>query len=337
MKQNVLKSILNNNRAKGGIAALALAVIIGGAALISEPSEVAELPSFTEPIMEATLQEEETPLAAAPKVTKKTTKKTSKKTVKIAKAAKKTYTNKLPATTKTTTKNSTATDKANNTITNTKVETQVVTAVTEKYTKKKKTKAVTTTTTTTVTTTVTTKALATPTPAPTEQKAAASSTTTAAYVTTASKLAPKMNQNVLNAYETLGFKITVSPSVNYSGYYNTKDRMITLNARQLEIFPDTVYHELGHFVAFIAGNVDTKADFGAIYAAEKDKMTGVNKAYNSQNASEYFAESVKEYIVNPGALKSSRPKTYAAVESAIGKVTDSRVASAKKVYASIWK
>ncbi|MBQ7372302.1 MAG: hypothetical protein IJW67_10595 [Blautia sp.] len=146
-----------------------------------------------------------------------------------------------------------------------------------------------------------------------------------------------MNQSVLKAYESLGFKVTVSPSVNYSGYSNTKDRMITLNARQLEIFPDTIYHELGHFVAFIAGNVDTKTDFAAIYAAEKDKMTGVNKAYNTQNASEYFAESVKEYIVSPSALKSSRPKTYAAVESALSKVTDSRVASVQKVYASIWK
>ena len=61
---------------------------------------------------------------------------------------------------------------------------------------------------------------------------------------------------------------------------------------------DSVYHELGHFLAFIAGNADKTASFQSIFAAEKANVTAFNKAYVTQNASEYFAESVKDYILN---------------------------------------
>ncbi len=32
-----------------------------------------------------------------------------------------------------------------------------------------------------------------------------------------------------------------------------------------------LYHELGHFLAFIAGNVDKTSGFQSIYTAEKEK------------------------------------------------------------------
>ena len=128
-----------------------------------------------------------------------------------------------------------------------------------------------------------------------------------------------------------GFKIVVDPSVNYYGYFDARSRSITM--KQID---DSVYHELGHFLAFIAGNVDKTASFQSIFAAEKANVTAFNKAYVTQNASEYFAESVKDYILNNASLKSTRPQTYAAVQNALNQITDAQIAKIQKIYGAFW-
>lgn len=321
MSTNV-KELLKSRILFKRILAFLIAVVVGSATLnIYAISPESEFPEFTDPIMEAIIPEEEPPLAAAPKVTTTTTKKTTTKNVKLSKAATKTYTSKLPTTKKITTKKTTS---SKSTVT---TETTVSTAVTEKFTKKSKTKVVTTTVTTTVKTTTVAKATPTPTPKPTYKK----------YTTTADKLAPKMAKNVLDAYKTLNFTVIVDPNVTYSGYFNSREQSITLNAKQMDSFPDTIYHELGHFLAFVAGNVDTTADFAAIYKAEKGKFTGVNKTYATQSSSEFFAECVRVYYVDSAKLKKECPKTYAAIEKALKAVTDARIQAMKKVYAPYWK
>ena len=89
---------------------------------------------------------------------------------------------------------------------------------------------------------------------------------------------------------TEGFELIIDSSVSYSGYFNARTQSI-----RLKFEDDTIYHEMGHFLAFIAGNADTKDSFKAIYAAEKDKVTGANKNYVTQDSSEYFAESPVRY------------------------------------------
>jgi hypothetical protein len=300
---------------------LALAVLIAGSALF-QSADVPELPEFTDPVVETEIEEEETPLASKPKVTTKSSKKTTKKKVKISKAASKTYKKTLPTTKKTTTKKQTS---KTQTVT---TQTTVTTATTEQYTKKSKVKAVSTTVTTTVKTTTVAKATATPTPTPkTYQK----------YTASVDVIAPQMDSRVIRAYQTLGFTITVDPDVNYSGYFAAKTRSITLNAKQQDLYSDTIYHELGHFLAFIAGNADQTASFKAIYAEEKSQLTGVSKTYASQSSSEFFAECVKLYVTTPATLKSTCPKTYDAITSALDLVTDARVAAIQKAYRAIWK
>ena len=98
-----------------------------------------------------------------------------------------------------------------------------------------------------------------------------------------------------------------------------------------------LFHELGHFLAFIAGNADKTSSFVAVYNNEKSKYTGLSKSYATQNSSEYFADSVRDYVENPSALKSQRPQTYAAVVEALNKVTDSQVSKVQKVYGPFWK
>lgn len=126
-------------------------------------------------------------------------------------------------------------------------------------------------------------------------------------------LAPKANTCVLHAFEYLGFKLEQKSSASYSGYFTAKERKI-----YLKNFSGTViYHELGHFLAWISGSRDKTAEFKAIYEKEKSKMTSANRVYNTQNSSEYFAESYREFCINPNGLKKQRPQTYNAIKAAV--------------------
>ena len=320
-----LKEFFRRKKIAAGCVAAAAVITAGSLAVVWQNSDVPELPSYTDPVVETTLTGDDTPLASKPKVTTKTTSKTktSKKNVKLKSAAKKTYTKSLPTTKKT----KTSTKKTNNTTT-VKTQTTVKTATTEKYTRKSKNKVVTQKVTTTVKTTTTVTAAATT----TAKTTTASTAKQEKHTASVSAIAPKMDSRVLNAYTKMGFTVTVDPSVSYAGYFDARTQSITLQAED-----DTIYHELGHFLAFIAGNVDRSSSFAAVYNSEKSKYTAVNKAYATQNASEYFAESVRNYILDPQMLKSQRPQTYAAVADALSKVTDDRVDKIIKLYSPIWK
>ena len=336
MKGKKLTEWLANKKVVSSCAAIALAAVIGGVSLFSGAGETPEFPSYTDPIMETSIIEDETPLASQPKTTVKTTSstKTTRKTVKLKKASKKSYTKKLKTKTKVTNK----TNKSGNTTVDTK--TTVVTKATAKYTKKSKKKVVTSKITTTVQTTTTQQvSIANETAVSTtssgtsvsQATAASSSQNQSKYEANVASVAGKMDNRVIAAYQQLGFKLVVDPSVNYSGYFDARSRSITM--KQID---DSVYHELGHFLAFIAGNADKTASFQSIFAAEKANVTAFNKAYVTQNASEYFAESVKDYILNNASLKSSRPQTYAAVQNALNQITDAQIAKIQKIYGAFW-
>lgn len=322
MKKRITE-LLKKRRVAAGLTAIVLAVAVGSVAVVQQKSQIPELPVYTDPEMETNIEEEETPLADKPVVKTTTSKKTTTKKVKMKKAAAKTYTKELPATS--TTSKKTAQTSSASVVT----KTTVVKKIEEKYTKKSKVKVVTTVATTTVTTTTTPKA-----GASTGVNSATTANNNSGVTGTVEvgQLAPKEDSRVLTAYRTLGFKVNVDPSVSYSGYFNARNRQITLKKVN-----ETIYHELGHFIAFIAGNVDTTSEFKTIYNQEKSLYTAYNKAYVTQNSSEYFAESAKEYVLNPGALKAARPKTYEAVRSAVESITDERIAKIQKYYGAIWK
>lgn len=313
--------------AAGCIAAAAL-ITAGSFAMVWQDSQVPELPNYTDPVVEQTIEDDDTPLASQPKVTTKTTKssKTTKKNIKLKAAATKTYTKKLPTTKKTTNK----TTKKNQTTT-IKITTTVQTDTSRKYTKKSKNVVQTQKVTTTVQTTTTVVAAAS-----TTVNATTAGSTTAKKekytVSNVASIAPQMDSRVLNAFTKMGFTVIVDPSVSYAGYFDGRSRTITLKVED-----DTIYHELGHYLAFIAGNVDKNAAFASVYNSEKSKFTGVRKAYATQNASEYFAESVLEYTENPSVLKAQRPQTYEAITNALSKVTDAQVNKIMNVYKVIWK
>lgn len=319
----------------GGIA-LAAAVLVTGSWYTSQETGTTTIPQLVEYVDtddgSIVIPEEEVPLASKPVVkVKKTTKKTTKKSKMKAKATKTAKTTSRSKKTKTTKKES-STQKVS-------TETTVLTTVVSATKKKSNIKTVTTTVETTVKTTTTNK----PKAATTKTTTAAKSTSTTAKTTTASSssntmqtvstvnvrtIAPKAHANVLKAFENLEFKIEINPTVNYSGYFSVKAHSITLKKNS----SDTIYHELGHFVGWLAGNVDTSSAFTKIYNAEKGALKSANYQYVTQNSSEYFAESYKEYVLSPQNLKATRPQTYEYIANAVGKITDARTATIKAAY-----
>ncbi len=286
MKKNTLKEKI---LVAASCAAIALSVVVSGAGIqdmvTPAPIEIAEDVGVNSNV---NIGEEDVPLGNS-KVTTKTTTKTTKKTKKLKKAATKT---------KTTTKISTKTSSSTKTTANNRVRTDTTIVTTVKTAEKKKSKVQTITTTvkTTVKTTTTTLE---------------SGTADISKVASSSKASP-----VMNLFKKLGYKVVINPNVNYTGYFSSATKSITLKKND----GTTIYHELGHFLGYRAGNVDRMPAFKKIYDEEKSLYTAANKAYVLQSPSEYFAESYRNYVENEQKLKTERPKTYEAIVSALSRM-----------------
>lgn len=144
--------------------------------------------------------------------------------------------------------------------------------------------------------------------------------------------APKADSALLEAFDELGFTFKVDASYQYTGVFDARTRVIILRYND-----DNVYHELGHFLAFVAGNYDVSSAFKDVYNREKSLYTGRNQAYILKNSSEYFAESYRDYVLNKSELKSQRPLTYGAIETALGRVTDIQIDKIRNYYSGIWE
>ena len=319
MKKKSIKEFFRQKKVAAGCVAAAVIIAAGSFGISWQSQDAVVFPSYTDPVLETSLTGDDTPLASKPKVTtkRKTSTKTTSKKVRMRTASRKSYTKRLPTKQKSSTKT-----KKQNKSTTVKTQTVVKTATTEKYTRRSKQKVVTQKVTTIVTTTTTVAAS-------TQAATGTASTSSASKytVTNIASVAPKMDNRVLNAFTKLGFTVKVDSSVSYSGHFDARTRTITM--KQMD---DTIYHELGHFLAFMAGNMDTGSKFASVYSSEKGMVTGYNKAYVTRNASEYFAESVKDYMLNPGSLEAQRPNTYKAIEKALSMVTEQQIELYKGFY-----
>ena len=320
----------------GGIA-LAAAVLVTGTWYTGQETDDLSIPQIVEYVDtedgSIVIPEEEVPLATKPTVkVKKTTKRKVKKS-RLKKKAKKTA-----KSTKRSKKSKTV--KKENSKKKVATATTVLTTVVSATKKNSKVKTVTTTVETTVKTTTTNK------PKKSSSEVAASANTVTANTAasaaqstssdemqvvsnvTVRSMAPRADANVLNAFENLEFKIEINPTSSYSGYFSVKAHNIILKKSS----GDTIYHELGHFVGWLAGNVDTSSEFVAIYNKEKSALQSANYQYLTKSSAEYFAESYKDYVLSPQNLQSSRPETYEFVKNAVSRITDARVTNIKSAY-----
>ena len=250
----------------------------------------------------------EVPLGKKPKVT---TKKTTKRSTRIQKLKKKAKRSKV--TTRRTTNNRTTTSQ--NSSQRKVVNTKVVTTQKDydkKGSNKRTIKTVVQTTVKTTTVELT-------------QMSGVSGTTLRS-------LGAQADSKILNAFEELKFKMVIDKNASSTGVFSVKNHKIEIQSARSSV----LLHELGHFANFIAGDKVSTSQWKSIYNAEKNKYDGYNKAYAIKSASEYFAESYKDYKENPSALKSKRPRTYQFVKSTIDGITESDVQNIKDTYGEYW-
>ena len=314
MKNQKMKETLRQISKKAGALVLATAIVLGGGTYVyNQQNPVPELVTYIDEDSVVQIQEDETPLAS-PKVTKSTKTTKSTKKISLKSASSRTYTQKGKTTTK---KKTTKIKSAKKTVT---TETVTVTSITNNYKKGSKINTQVITVKTTVTKTTVTNT-------------AAPVTTPVTNGTVAvTQIAPAADKRVLNAFQKLGFQVVIQSNVPYSGLFAADKATITLK----EADAGVAYHELGHFLAFIAGNVDRSSAFQQIFQNEKSKYTAYDKGYVLQNSEEYFAQSFRDYTENPAALKASRPQTYAAIQQALSRVTDAQVANVLRIYGASW-
>ena len=126
--------------------------------------------------------------------------------------------------------------------------------------------------------------------------------------------APQANVSLLNAFEKLHFQLKYDSSAQ-AGLCDIKNQRITLREQST-----VIYHELGHLLSFLCKNADSTVEFRNIFNAEKSKFTKVNKVYCCASASEYFAESYKNYLLDRKEIRTARPQTYAYIQKCIQQV-----------------
>lgn len=261
--------------------------------------------------------DEEVPLAKAPKVTVKKSTKTTTKKKTLKKAATKT---KTVTTKKTSKKKSSKKSASVQTITETTVQT------TQKTSTKKKSKVQ--TIKTTVVTTVKTTQTDLGTTTSNGSSTATAVATSGFAISNFSDIKGHVDSKVYNAYTALGFGFSINSSLNTTGVFSVSKKKIELKRGQSSY----LLHELGHFVAALKDTADETSEFKNIYNAEKASYVGNNKAYVTQDAGEYFAESFRDYTENPSALKSQRPKTYAYINKMVESISNSDVNWFKNYY-----
>lgn len=248
----------------------------------------------------------EVPLSSSPKVT---TKKTTKKSTKVKTLKKKASKSKVVTTKKTKTTKKTTQSSSQRKV----VDTKVVTTTKDYDKKGSKKRTVKTTIVTTVKTT-TVKLESGP------------------IGTTVRTLGSQADKKILDAFESLQFKLVINKNAEHTGLFSVKSHKIEIQTAKSYV----LLHELGHFANFIAGDKVSTDEWKSIYNSEKSKYTGYNKDYVTKTASEYFAESYRDYKEDPSALKSKRPKTYKFVKKTIDDISDSDVQNIRDTYAEYW-
>ena len=267
--------------------------------------------------------EEEVPLASAPKVSVKKSTKTTTKKKTLKKAAKKTKT--------TIKKKSTKNTATVQTVTETTVQT------TEKTSTKKKSKVQTIRTTVVTTVKTTTQTFGTTTTNNAASVGASTAVSSSGFaISKFSDIKGHVDSKVYDAFVNLGFELKINSKLATTGVFSTKNHNIQLKRGQSSY----LLHELGHFVSALKGRngkkIDQSSEFTRIYNEEKSAYVGNNKAYVTQDAAEYFAESFRDYTENPSALKSQRPETYSYISQMVSSLSSSDVTAFRNAYGWYW-
>ena len=218
--------------------------------------------------------------------------------------------------------------------------TETTVQTTEKTSTKKKSKVQTIRTTVVTTVKTTTQTFGTTTTTTTNNAASVGASTAVSSsgfaISKFSDIKGHVDSKVYDAFVNLGFELKINSKLATTGVFSTKNHNIQLKRGQSSY----LLHELGHFISALKGRngkkIDQSSEFTRIYNEEKSAYVGNNKAYVTQDAAEYFAESFRDYTENPSALKSQRPETYSYISKMVSSLSSSDVKAFRNAYGWYW-
>lgn len=135
-------------------------------------------------------------------------------------------------------------------------------------------------------------------------------------------LAPKLPNWLVKEFHDRNLKFIIDPELKaYSDYPNLKNyngfHDIT---RGIDIrYPDKeiIYHEFGHFLANVDGDVYSNSEWINIFKLEKKKCKTGQYTYGIKSPVEYFATNYVNYVLEPKKFKKECPKTYTYIKKVI--------------------
>ena len=215
--------------------------------------------------------------------------------------------------------------------------TETTVQTTEKTSTKKKSKVQTIRTTVVTTVKTTTQTFGTTTTNNAASVGASTAVSSSGFaISKFSDIKGHVDSKVYDAFVNLGFELKINSKLATTGVFSTKNHNIQLKRGQSSY----LLHELGHFVSALKGRngkkIDQSSEFTRIYNEEKSAYVGNNKAYVTQDAAEYFAESFRDYTENPSALKSQRPETYSYISQMVSSLSSSDVTAFRNAYGWYW-
>lgn len=112
--------------------------------------------------------------------------------------------------------------------------------------------------------------------------------------------------------------ITEEAYAPYGGYNGTGIVKAALDYKQKKLyindeFPNTVIHEMGHFVNDYLHIYSSRPENKQLFRTEAMKLSH----YSETNEREFFAEAFRLYVSEPQLLKLISPNTYTMINTAI--------------------
>ncbi len=149
------------------------------------------------------------------------------------------------------------------------------------------------------------------------------------------KVLSQIAPGLARAWEALGFSFAIVPALGCrSCRCLIKERKIQLGTGfELE----DIYHMMGYFLSFAAGNVSSTTAFRQIYEMEKYLYGGVYKGSALKSPQEFFAVCMREYCLRPQKLMKECTQTFHYIQAAIGRLTDRQISLCKALLNSASK
>lgn len=139
-------------------------------------------------------------------------------------------------------------------------------------------------------------------------------------------------ENVMNALIADGWQIILT-SENLSERYfqgilstvnavtDSTIKTIWINETERAITKSAI-HEVGHYLDFKFGIINTSPEFVSIYEAEKRsfKVVDGSAGYARTSSQEYFAEAFQQCILHPENVQTNAPMTYAFIMNLVSQL-----------------